>query len=75
LTQSTVVLTAGTHEAREELAHSQADIVVDGLSPFNPALSMDKYAELRPWLAGYREIGRTKGTVIYARISPPAATP
>ncbi|MES1258560.1 MAG: hypothetical protein ABUS51_09020 [Acidobacteriota bacterium] len=75
LTQSTVVLTAGTHEAREELAHSQPDIVIDGLSPFNPALSMDKYPELRPWLAGYREVARTSGAIIYARASRPAATP
>jgi hypothetical protein len=67
LTQSTVVLTAGTHEAREELAHSKPDILIDGLSAFNPALSMDKYEELRPWLAGYRIAGRTKTTVIYTR--------
>ena len=75
LTQSTVVLTAGTHEAREELAHSRPDIVIDGLSLFNPALSMDQYAELRPWLAGYREAGRTRSTVIYALRSPSAANP
>ncbi len=67
LTQSTVVLRAGTREARQELALSKPDFVVDGLTPFNPALSMGRYAELRPWLSGYHEIGRTKLTVIYAR--------
>ena len=67
LTQSTVVLTAGTHEAREELAHSKPDIVIDGLSAYNPALSMNAYPELRPWLAGYQVSGRTSSTVIYTR--------
>ena len=66
LTQSKVVLTAGTHEAREELAHSRPDILIDGLSLFNPELSLDNYDELRPWLSGYREIARTHGTIIYA---------
>lgn len=67
LTQSDVVVTAGTAEARAELVRSQPDIVIDGLSPFNPALSMDHYAELRPWIDGYRVVGHTRGTVIYAR--------
>jgi hypothetical protein len=67
LTQSGVVMEAGTAEARAELARSEPDIVIDGLSPFNPALSMDRYPELRRWLSGYREIAHTKGTIIYAR--------
>lgn len=62
-----IVLTKGTHEAREELAHAQPDVVIDGLSRYNPALSMDHYPELRPWLAGYREVANTKGSVIYVR--------
>jgi len=69
LTQSTVVLTEGTHEAREELAKARPDILMDGLSLFNAELSMDHYSELRPWLMNYREVGRTKGIVIYTRIS------
>lgn len=67
LTQSDVVLTSGTHEAREALAQSHPDVLVDGLSPYNPALSMANYPELRPWLADYQEIARTKGTIIYLR--------
>jgi hypothetical protein len=67
LTQSTAVLTSGTREAREELARSNPDFIADGLSLYNPALSMDHYPELRPWLANYREVARTKGTVVYAR--------
>jgi len=67
LVQSTVVLTQGTHEAREELARSAPDFVVDGLSPYNPALSVQNYPELRPWIAQYKEAGRTRGTIIYVR--------
>jgi hypothetical protein len=67
LTQSEVVLTAGTQEAREDLARSRPDVLVDGLSLYNPALSMDHYPELRGWLAGYREVARTKGSIIYLR--------
>jgi hypothetical protein len=67
LTQSTAIVTRGTHEAREELARSHPDFIADGLSLYNPALSMDHYAELRPWLANYREVARSRGTVIYAR--------
>jgi hypothetical protein len=67
LTQSTIVLTSGTHDAREELARSRPDVLVDGLSLYNPALSMDRYPELRGWLAGYREVTRTKGSIIYIR--------
>ncbi len=67
LTQSTIVLTAGTHEAREELARSRPDVLIDGLSLYNPALSMDRYPELRAWLAGYREVARTKGSIVYIR--------
>ncbi|HVW86705.1 MAG TPA: hypothetical protein VHB50_18600 [Bryobacteraceae bacterium] len=75
LTQSGVVLTQGTHDAREELARSRPDFLIDGLGPFNPALAMNKYPELRSWLAQYREIARTKGAIIYSRISQPVATP
>jgi hypothetical protein len=67
LTQATVVLTKGTREAREELARSQADIVIDGLSLYNPRLGMDRYPELAEWIRGYREVGRTGGCVVYLR--------
>jgi hypothetical protein len=65
LGSSEIVLTSGTHEAREELARSRPDVLIDGLSLYNPALSMDHYPELRGWLTGYREVARTKGSVIY----------
>jgi hypothetical protein len=65
LGSSEIVLTSGTHEAREELARSRPDVLIDGLSLYNPALSMDRYPELREWLKGYREVARTKGSIIY----------
>ena len=68
LTQSTVVLTTGTAEARLEVAGSRPDILIDGLGLLNPALSMDKYTELRDMLTGYREIARTRGCIIYKRV-------
>ncbi len=67
LTQSQIVLTDGTHEAREELVRAKPDILIDGLSPYNPALAMSNYAELKPWLGNYHEFGRTKGAVVYVR--------
>jgi len=67
LTQSGVVLTSGTREAREDLARSTPEIVIDGLGLYNPALAMTKYPELRDWIAGYREVGRTGGSVVYKR--------
>jgi hypothetical protein len=67
LTSSEIVLTSGTHEAREELARSRPDVLIDGLSLYNPALAMARYPELRAWLAGYREVARTKGSVVYVQ--------
>ncbi len=67
LTQSQIVLTQGTREARLELARAMPDVVIDALSLYNPALAMSGYDELRPWLSQYREVGRTQGTIVYRR--------
>jgi len=75
LVSSEIVLTSGTHEARGELARSRPDVLIDGLSLYNPSLSMDRYPELRPWLAGYREVARTKGSIVYVRIATVATLP
>jgi hypothetical protein len=32
-------------------------------------LAIGNYPELREWMAGYIEVGRTGGTVIYRRIA------
>jgi hypothetical protein len=68
LTQAAAVEAEFTRANREELARSRPTFVMDGLSRYNPALAMDRYPELRTWLAEYREAGRTGGIVIY-RIS------
>jgi hypothetical protein len=67
LTQSDVVLTTGTHEARMKLAGSHPDVLIDGLSLYNQSLSPDHYPELQAWLKDYREMGRTKGSIVYVR--------
>jgi hypothetical protein len=52
---------------RRELIQSRPAWIVDGLGPLNPALAITNYPDLRDWLAGYREVGRTRYTVIYQR--------
>jgi hypothetical protein len=50
---------------RAELVQSRPSVILDGLGPLNPHLAIGGYADLRPWLAQYREVGRTGMTVIY----------
>jgi 4-amino-4-deoxy-L-arabinose transferase-like glycosyltransferase len=52
--------------ARALAAHRPAAIV-DGLGPYNPALAIGKYAELKPVLSGYRLVEQTAGCRIYRR--------
>ncbi len=75
LTQSAPVASDFTHANREELARAHPTVVIDGLSLYNPALAMNRYPELRPWLEQYREVARTPTTVIYRLSSAPARTP
>ena len=77
LTQSTPVEIVMPRVRREELARSRPDFIVDGLGPYNPRLAIESFPDLRPWLAGYREVGRTAGSVIYQAASPagPAGRP
>ncbi len=69
LSQSGSVADELPRKHREELIRHRPAFVVDGLSAFNPRLSMESYEELRPWLANYRVVGRTRFTVIY-RLAP-----
>jgi hypothetical protein len=39
--------------------------IVDGLGGYNPKLAITQYPELRDWLAGYREVGRSGSSVVY----------
>jgi hypothetical protein len=63
--------TAGAVAAanRRELTGTRPEWIVDGLGPYNPRLAITEYGDLREWLANYREVGRTAGTVIYRRKS------
>lgn len=72
LTQSAPVASDFTRANREELARARPSSVIDGLSLYNPALAMDRYPELRPWLAQYQEVARTPTTVIYRLSAAPA---
>lgn len=76
LTQSTSVLPPETTAAaRRELAASHPDFIVDGLSEYNPNLALSAYPELKQWLAGYREVARVRGIVIYKAFQTNSATP
>jgi hypothetical protein len=67
LTQSTPVETAESSARRAELAASQPTFIVDGLGEFNRHLAVTQFADLRPWMAQYRELARTANSVIYVR--------
>ncbi len=54
-------------QSRRELLAARPTWIVDGLSPINPALAMDRHPELRSWLACYRLQASTAFTRIYRR--------
>ncbi len=56
---------------REQLIRTNPAFLVDGLGLLNPKLKPDVYPELRPWLARYRVVDRTKLSLIYRRIHEP----
>jgi hypothetical protein len=67
LTQSTPVETGQSRARRAELAASRPTFVVDGLGEYNPRLAVTEFDDLRAWMAGYREVGRSAESVIYRR--------
>ena len=56
---------------RAELVKTQPTFIVDGLGPYNPALAITNFPDLRNWLDNYREIGRTGGSVVYQLLTSP----
>ena len=52
---------------RLDLSHSKPVFVVDGLGLLNPQLRMTRYPELREWVTSYREVARTKLSIVYRR--------
>ena len=67
LTQSTPVETEESRPRRAELAASRPTFVVDGLGEYNRRLAVTEFGDLRAWMGGYREVGRSAGSVIYRR--------
>ena len=67
LTQSTPVETRESLARRAELAASRPTFVVDGLGEYNRHLAITEFGDLRAWMAAYREVGRSAGSVIYRR--------
>lgn len=65
LTESRPVENESTRAHRAELARTHPTLIMDGLGPLNPRLEIGEYADLRAWLAQYREVARTGLTVIY----------
>jgi hypothetical protein len=69
LTESTPVDPTEAHRRRAELVElCRPDIVVDGLSAYNPGLAMTRYPEMAAWMQHYVLAGRTGQTAIYRRI-------
>ncbi len=50
---------------RRELIASDPTWIVDGLGPLNPALAITNYPDLHDWLGNYREVARTRFSIIY----------
>ena len=41
--------------------------LVDGLGGYNPHLAVTAFADLREWMAHYREAGRSGASIVYRR--------
>jgi len=67
LTQSRPVEMEGARVRRAELTASRPTFVVDGLGEHNRRLALTEFGELRAWMLGYREVGRSRWSVIYRR--------
>lgn len=52
---------------RHRLLEAKPTWIVDGLGPYNPQLAITQYPDLREWLANYREVARTPGSILYRR--------
>ena len=71
LTNSSATFPELAARNRRELIGTRPTYIVDGLALLNPALAISRYADLRDWMAGYREIGRTELSIVYERKPAP----
>ena len=67
LTNSEVMAPELAAENRRELLKTAPIWIADGLGPLNPKLAISNYADLKEWLSDYREVLRTRDTIIYKR--------
>ena len=65
ITSSEVVEPQLAAENRRTLVHLRPVYIADGLGVLNPQLAISNYPDLRDWLRGYREIARTRYTILY----------
>jgi hypothetical protein len=78
LTNSEVYYPQLAARNRRELTKTNPAYIVDGLGPLNPKLAITQYPDLSDWLSHYREIGRTRFSIVYRLTSPsskPSASP
>ncbi len=54
-------------ENRQRLTQSKPSFIVDGLGVYNPALAIEAYPGLQPWLEEYFELWRDESAVVYQR--------
>jgi hypothetical protein len=71
LTESRPTLPDVAAQNRAAVVKSRPTFIVDGLGPYNPALAITNFPDLQQWLANYREIGRTGGSVVYQLLPAP----
>jgi hypothetical protein len=52
---------------RRRLLDTRPTFIADGLGPYNPALAITRYSDLRGWFSQYRFVAETPGFRIYRR--------
>ena len=67
LTSTKTVAPELARRNRSLLLETNPTWIADGLGPYNPALAIDQYEDLRVWLSRYRVAGRTDGFILYRR--------
>ena len=65
LTNSTAAAPEWAAQNRRDLITTEPTWIVDGLGPYNPALAITNYPDLKAWLSNYHEYARTDHTIIY----------
>ena len=67
LTAQAPMLSEGTAAHLRTVEHSRPVFLVDGLGLLNDKLKPENFSEMRELLSGYREVARTRLSIIYQR--------